>query len=360
MSAKEGGSRVVKVGDRLVVAWYRPQLTLCTTLLLPLAWIYQWVTGWRRSLYRRGALRAVKLPVPVVVVGNIVVGGTGKTPLVIALVEALAARGWHPGVVSRGHGGSLTRSTSEALVVTPYADPRLVGDEPLMLARAGIVVAIGRDRAAAARSLRTAHPDIDVIIADDGLQHYALARDFEIVVFDAQRGLGNGHLLPAGPLRENVERLRTVNAVVITDGARDGTTSTVSPSPIPTPVRAFVQTLEPGLFRQVNAPEVRAAANRFIGRPVHAVAGIGHPNRFFATLDSLKIDAIAHAFADHHQFTAADVAFADAEAILMTEKDAVKCASFADARCWYLPVRARVDSALIALVENTIRGSQAA
>lgn len=350
----------MKLADRLVAAWYRPHLTPCTALLLPLTWVYVAMTALRRILYRRGMLLATKLPVPVVVVGNIAVGGTGKTPLVIALVDALNARGWRPGVVSRGHGGSLTRSTSGALVVTRYADPRLVGDEPLVMARAGIAVAVGRDRVAAARSLCTAHPDIDVIIADDGLQHYALLRDVEIAVFDAQRGLGNGRRLPAGPLREGVARLRTVNAVVITHGARDGTAAALSATFLPATVRAFVQTLEPGLFRRVNAPDVRAAATRFVGRRVHALAGIGYTDRFFATLATLKIDAIAHAFPDHHWFTAADLAFPDAQAILMTEKDAVKCASFADARCWYLPVRARVDSALIALVENTIRGSQAA
>ncbi|MEJ7667965.1 MAG: tetraacyldisaccharide 4'-kinase [Casimicrobiaceae bacterium] len=350
----------MKLAERINAAWYRPHLTPCTVPLLPLAWAYAGITAFRRLLYRSGALQATKLPVPVIVVGNIAVGGTGKTPLVIALAGALNARGWRPGVVSRGHRGSLTRSAAGTLVVTRYADPRLVGDEPLVMARAGIAVAVGRDRAAAARSLCTAHPDIDVIIADDGLQHYALLRDVEIAVFDAQRGLGNGQLLPAGPLREGVARLRTVNAVVITHGVRDGIAAVSSGTFVPVAVRAFVQTLEPGLFRRVNAPDVLAAATRFVGRTVHALAGIGHPERFFATLGTLKIDAITHAFPDHHWFTAADLAFPDAEAILMTEKDAVKCASFADARCWYLPVRARVDSALITLVENTIRGFQAA
>jgi len=348
------------LGERLVAAWYRPHLTLCTALLLPLTGAYLGLSALRRSLYGSGLLRATKLSLPVVVVGNIAVGGTGKTPLVIALVEALRSRGWHPGVVSRGHGGSLTRRTSDALVVTGYADPRLVGDEPLVMARSGIAVAVGRDRVAAARSLCTAHPDIDVIVADDGLQHYALRRDVEIAVFDAQRGLGNGRLLPAGPLREGLARLRSVSAVVITHGARDTTEAALSAPFLPANVRAFVQTLEPGLFRRVNSPDVRSAANRFVGRTVHALAGIGNPERFFATLGALKIDAVAHAFPDHHGFTAADLVFPGAEAILMTEKDAVKCAPFADARCWYLPVRARVDSALFELVENAIRGSQAA
>jgi len=172
--------------------------------------------------------------------------------------------------------------------------------------------------------------------------------------------LRNGRLLPAGPLREGLARLRSVSAVVITHGARDTTEAALSAPFLPANVRAFVQTLEPGLFRRVNSPDVRSAANRFVGRTVHALAGIGNPERFFATLGALKIDAVAHAFPDHHGFTAADLVFPGAEAILMTEKDAVKCAPFADARCWYLPVRARVDSALFELVENAIRGSQAA
>ena len=204
--------------ERLVRDWYAPRLTPLTTALAPIAPLFRAVTAARRGLYRAGALRSDRLPVPVVVIGNITVGGSGKTPLAIALAEALAARGWHPGLVSRGYGAA--NSSPRAVTGDDIADQ--VGDEPLLLARTGFPVWIGVDRPRAARGLLAAHPGCDVIVTDDGLQHYALARDVEIAVVDASRGLGNGLLLPAGPLRESRSRLREVDAVVLLGDAATG------------------------------------------------------------------------------------------------------------------------------------------
>jgi tetraacyldisaccharide 4'-kinase len=334
----------MSAGSRLVDAWYRPRLTPLTLALLPLSWLYRAVAVVRRALYGAGVLRVTRLPVPVVVVGNLTVGGGGKTPAVCALADALALHGHRPGIVSRGYGGAAT----SVMAVTPDSDPAEVGDEPPILARGGHPVFIGRDRAAAGQALLAAHPDRSVLIADDGLQHYALARDVEVALIDGARGLGNGRLLPAGPLREPRARLDGVDAIV-----------TLIPFDAPPPPArgdgresAVVQI--PLAFRSVRNPALTAGPGRFRGRAVHALAGIAHPARFFASLASLGISATPHAFADHHRYTAADLAWDDAEAILMTEKDAVKCQSLADDRCWYLPIKARLDPALVARVVKLI------
>jgi tetraacyldisaccharide 4'-kinase len=337
--------------DRLVGAWYAPRLTPLTLPLTPLAGLFAAAAALRRALYRRGVLRSRRLPVPVIVVGNITVGGSGKTPLVAALAAELAARRWRPGIVSRGYGRE--RGAGQApLLVGRDADPALAGDEPVLLARAGFPVAVAGDRVAAALALLAAHPECNVIVADDGLQHLRLARDVEIAVIDAARGFGNGWRLPAGPLREAPARLASVDAVVAL-GAGAGS----APAPWP---GALAMTLAGETFHRVNAPEVTAGAQAFRGAGVHALAGIGNPERFFAQLRALGITATAHALPDHHRFGAADLALPDARAIVMTEKDAVKCTALADDRCWYLPVRARMDPALVARVEEKIRGRQAA
>jgi tetraacyldisaccharide 4'-kinase len=334
----------------LVADWYSPRPSALAVALRPFSLAFGTLVAVRRALYRSGLRRSVALPVPVVIVGNITVGGSGKTPLVAALVRALAQRGFHPGVVSRGYGRD--RGDDAPILVGAHEDPRRVGDEPLLLARAGCVVAVARDRVAAGRALLARNPECDVIIADDGLQHYRLKRTFEIAVVDAARALGNGWLLPAGPLREPASRLDEVDAVVtlVTDGTRAA----------PLHPRAFAMTLTAGDFVRVGSPEVTAPASSFFEEGVHAVAGIGDPARFFAQLNALGIRAVAHPFPDHHRFTAADLAFAGARAVLMTEKDAVKCELFAGERCWYLPVRAQVDDALVVLIEKRIRGPQAA
>jgi tetraacyldisaccharide 4'-kinase len=338
----------VSLQERVVAAWYEPRPTLAAWLAWPLSVLFGWVSRVRRAMYARGIKHVDRVPVPVVVVGNITIGGSGKTPLAIALAEALRARGFHPGVVSRGHGGH-----GDVREVTPGSDPAVVGDEPPIAAAAGFPTFVGRKRAAAARALLAAHPACDLVICDDGLQHYALARDVEIAVVDATRGLGNGLLMPAGPLREPEERLEEVDAVVtLVSGAvahepqGDG--------------RSTFMTHEPLAWRSVRDPQRSEDGARFHGEGVHAVAGIGHPRRFFAMLRAQGLAPVEHAFPDHHVFTKKDLDFPGARAILMTQKDAVKCASFADERFWYLPIRAVVDPSLVAFVEHKIRGFQAA
>ena len=333
---------------RLVAHWYRPRLSPLTAALTPLAAAFAALAALRRALYRTGWLRTTRVGVPVVVVGNVTVGGTGKTPLVAALAEALRTRGWHPGIVSRGHGGSV-----QGVREVRQGDPAtLVGDEPLVLAGAGMPVVVGRDRVAAARALRELHPDVDVVVADDGLQHYALAREVEIVAIDAARGFGNGWLLPAGPLREPARRAAQATARVLHVRSGAATASHADAE--------FVMTLAGLAWRPLQAGVPVPAFRSLPAGSIHAVAGIAQPERFFQSLEALGIAAVPHAFADHHPYVAGDLDFPGARAILMTEKDAVKCGAFADARMFFLPVRALVDPALVTLVEDTLHGSQAA
>lgn len=336
--------------DRLVAAWYAPALTPLTAALLPLSLLFCVAVALRRWAYATGLLRSAWLPVPVVVVGSIVVGGVGKTPLVRALAAALARQGRRPGIVSRGYGGRnrLPRQ------VAPGDDPAIVGDEPLLMAADAPPVWIGRDRVAAARALLDAHPECDVILADDGLQHYALRRNFEIAVIDGARGFGNGWLLPAGPQREARSRLEQVDALVwLTAGLEAASTKR-------DPERETVMTYEPLPWRSLVRPDAAADPEAWRKGVIHALAGIGNPRRFFDLLHRLGLDPVCHAFPDHHRYTPADLEFRDATVILMTEKDAVKCAAFADGRCWYLPIQARIEPALVARLERTIRGRQAA
>jgi tetraacyldisaccharide 4'-kinase len=334
--------------ERVVAAWYEPRPTLAAWLAWPLSVVFGLASRVRRAAYARGLARADRMSVPVVVVGNVTAGGSGKTPLVIALAEALRERGWRPGVVSRGHGGR-----GDVREVAPDGDPAIVGDEAPIVAAAGFPMWVGRRRADAVRRLLAVHPSCNVVICDDGLQHYALARDVEIAVIDAARGLGNGLLMPAGPLREPAERLAEVDAVV-------HLVSGVAPREPDGSGRSTYMTHVPLPWRSVRDPAQSADAARFVGDGVHAVAGIGNPRRFFAMLRAQGLSPVEHAFADHHVFARSDFDFAGARAILMTQKDAVKCASFADERFWYLPIRAVIDPSLVTFVEHKIRGSQAA
>jgi tetraacyldisaccharide 4'-kinase len=295
----------------------------------PLAALYGAVTGLRRWLFRHGWLRSQRLPVPVIVVGNLSVGGTGKTPLTIAVAAELRRRGYTPGVVSRGYGGTQR----EPWLLGDVPDPRQVGDEPCLIRASGVPVAVGRDRPAAARLLLDA--GCDVVVADDGLQHYRLARDVEICVIDGTRRFGNGRLLPAGPLREPLDRLQRVDLRVCNGGAAE--------------TGEYPLQLCGGEAVALQGGERRTLAS-FASRRVHAVAAIGHPLRFFDSLRAAGIDVIEHAFADHHAFVPTDLAFADDLPVLMTDKDAVKCQPFAQSHWWRVPVRAELPPALHAAV----------
>ncbi|HSS63572.1 MAG TPA: tetraacyldisaccharide 4'-kinase, partial [Gammaproteobacteria bacterium] len=281
----------------------------------------------RRSLYRMGVLAATRLPVPVIVIGNITVGGTGKTPLVIWAAELLGRRGYHPGIVSRGYLGQAKQWPQQ---VRPDSDPVMVGDEPVMLARRTDcpVVAAGPERAAAAAAL-VQHSGCDLVLSDDGLQHYALARDVEIAVIDGARRFGNGRCLPAGPLREPVARLKSVDFVVV-----NGESSVAG---IPMHLEAGAPTSLSDSGRQVTFATFRDI-------PVHAVCAIGNPTRFFRLLESKGLKIIPHRYPDHHAFQSGDVDFDDDYPLLMTEKDAVKCRRFASDKMWYVPVNAVLPS----------------
>jgi tetraacyldisaccharide 4'-kinase len=308
--------------------WYR--LSWLSLLLLPLAGLFRLVVAARRSAYRIGLLRSHDAGVPVIVVGNITAGGTGKTPLVIWLCALLRRHGRQPGIVSRGYGGD-----GRLQAVTPDTDPAMVGEEPVLLAlRTACPVWIGRDRAQAARHLLAANPGCDVIVGDDGLQHYALKRQFEIAVVDGQRRLGNGLPLPSGPLREPASRLREVDAVVV-----NGDTTPAMPG-------AHAMALEGASFRRLDGGDGMRDADAFRGEAVHAVAGIGNPERFFAHLRRLGMTVVAHPFPDHHAFTPADIDFGDGRAVILTEKDAIKCRRFGRENHWVLAVGANVAPAL--------------
>ena len=307
--------------------WYR--ITPLHLILLPVSLIFRLLAGIRRTLYRSGILTSEKLPAPVIVIGNINVGGSGKTPLTLWLAQQLLDNGWHPGIISRGHGGTATA----AQAVHYSSDPAIAGDEAVLMAQRKLCpVWIGHDRPAAARGLLRAHPECDVILSDDGLQHYRLQRDVEIAVVDGIRRFGNGFLLPAGPLREPPSRLAEVDAVVVNGG-------TVSAG-------EYRMQLHGACFYNLLNPDTSAQAADFHGKRLHAIAGIGHPQRFFTHLHKLGLTAQTHPFPDHHRYTPADIAYDDADAILMTEKDAVKCSAFASAKCWALRVDAQLDSAL--------------
>jgi tetraacyldisaccharide 4'-kinase len=325
--------------------WFQRRLMPALWLLLPLAGLFVALAGLKRRL-----TRPARLPVPVLVIGNITVGGAGKTPLTLWLAGALQAQGFRPGIVSRGYGGASDLPRP----VTSTATPVEVGDEPLLLARrSGLPVFVGRDRAAAGRALLAAHPEVNVLLCDDGLQHYRLARDIEIAVFDS-RGIGNGARLPAGPLREGLARLATVDALVFNGLPDDRVVAAACGVP------HFDMRLHGRRFYRLDDPTQICLPDDLAGRPLHALAGIGDPERFFRTLEGLGLSITRHPFPDHHPYTAADLAFAQDGVLLMTEKDAVKCAALTPGETWVLPVDAEMSSALIELVLEKLRGRQAA
>ena len=318
----------------LVQAWYDRAWWLW--LLRPLEWAFRAAAALRRGLYHRGLLKVYRAPVPVVVVGNITVGGTGKTPIVLALVEDLQQRGLRVGVVSRGYGA---RPASSPHWVDDSSGPGECGDEPLLIHRrtaCPVVVAADRPRAVRALLARTA---VDIVISDDGLQHYALARDLEIAVVDEQRGTGNGFCLPAGPLREPGWRLRTVDFVLYRGSADQ---------------RCGVRYAADCLVNLASG-EQRDAAPAALAREVVAVAGIGQPAQFTASLRTLGFAPQLCAFADHHRYSAADFAPLAGQPIIMTEKDAVKCAGLAGSNAWYLKISAQLPRHVIDAVAALVQ-----
>ena len=320
---------------KLEALWYRPCRGLW--LLSPLSLLFWLISTLRRQVYRLGWAQVYRPPVPVIIVGNLSVGGNGKTPVVIWLVETLRAAGWRPGVVSRGYGG---KAQAYPLLLSAQTAAAECGDEPRLIAdRCGVPVAVAPKRAEAVRAL-LATGQVNVIICDDGLQHYALARDLELVVVDGERRFGNGHLLPMGPLREGLWRLGAVDAIICNGGEAE---------PGEYPMMLQPQALRP-LLPQRGTVSLEAR--------VDALAGIGHPPRFFNTLRQLgyQLEQTV-SFADHQNYDAQTLARQFSERpLLMTEKDAVKCREFAQANWWYLPVTAQLPSALGDLIVNRLKG----
>lgn len=356
--------------------WLRRGPLACA--LWPVSLVFRLLSSVRTALFRAGVLKSSRLPVPVVVVGNIYIGGTGKTPLTIWLVQALQAAGMKPGVISRGFGSA----EEGAREVTAASTPAQVGDEPLLIKqRTGVPVMVGRDRAATGRALLAAHPDVDILLTDDGLQHYKLQRDVEIILFDG-RGVGNGWLLPAGPLREPVSRRRdftVINAPVLTEDlmravypGKAGSDPVrgllpweqrAQPSPDPTRRPVVQMTLVGEHAEQLRDRTRKQSLAELAAQPelrIAAAAGIGNPARFFGMLKGAGLSIIELPLPDHHDFQDRPFASLEADLILMTEKDAVKCAQIEelsdDPRLWVVPVTARIDRALADQIVEKCRG----
>ncbi len=322
-------------------SWYRSSLSVMAVLLLPMSWLFHAVTAVRRWCYRHGLFKSFGFPVPVMVVGNITVGGTGKTPCVIELARHFAAQGFHPGVVSRGYGG---QGGSVPQIVTADTPILSAGDEAVLLARrCHCPVVICADRVAAVTALLKHDPSCDLVISDDGLQHYRLHRDIEIAVVDGERYFGNKCLMPAGPLREPLSRLHDVDFIVVNGGAMSN---------------AYTVTYEPQVWVSLADQAKQLPTNALPAQRVHAVAGIGHPAQFFNMLRVHGYNVIEHAFPDHHRFVAADLDFGDSLPVLMTAKDAVKCEAFADQRMWYLEIFARLDAAFLEQLKIKLQGAK--
>lgn len=304
--------------------WYRPSYTPLTRLLLPLSWSFRMAVLCRRTLYRWHIKKQYQFPCPVIVVGNISVGGTGKTPFVIWLAEVLRQAGFKPGIVSRGYGGKRQLTP---IFVTKASSVEAVGDEAMLLSRrtqCPVVVAI--DRVAAVNTLLS-ETDCNIVISDDGLQHYRMGRSLEIAIVDGVRRFGNRCLLPAGPLREPVSRLKQVDFVVAHQQAVAG---------------EYQMLLQGDHLVALGDHNISMPLTAFLNTEVHAVAAIGDPQRFFTRLERMGLTVIPHAFPDHYRFQKTDLEFQDTLPIIMTEKDAVKCEAFADYHHWYLPVEAKL------------------
>ncbi len=329
-------SNKIPLQQRLIERWWRPEPP--PHLLRLLAALYCAAVAVRRAGYRHALLPVRRVAVPVVIVGNLTVGGSGKTPLIIWLAQQLQKRGFHPGVVARGYQG---QATSWPRRVTAQSDPREVGDEPVLIAqRSGCPVVVGPDRVAACEQL-LAEARCDLLLADDGLQHYRLHRNVEILVIDGERRFGNGYCLPAGPLREPPNRRREVDLVVMNGG------------PATAPDEWSMQ-LRADSARQLLPPYVQRPLSTF-HEPLHAVAGIGHPERFFTQLERAGLRIIRHPLPDHYPLTAGELEFGEGKEVLMTEKDGVKYRPFATPHHWVVPVEAELKEGLVDAITHRCR-----
>lgn len=319
----------------LASLWYNNKKSIITFFLLPLSWLFSLIITLRRFLYHKGWFKTHYLSVPVIVVGNITVGGTGKTPLVIELANLLLAQGYRPGIVTRGVGG---RRHVKPQRVSLHDDINDVGDEAILLTKNTVCpVVICIDRVAAGHYL-LAEKLCDIIISDDGLQHYRLGRNIEIAVIDGKRGIGNNLLLPAGPLRESVSRLNSVDYVVV-NGDLDKPDFLQKLAGI----NLTTMNYQPTELVSLQLEQVTQPLSVISQQVIHAVAAIGHPERFFHALKNYNCEIIPHAFTDHYVFEAGDLEFSDDHMIVMTEKDAVKCKNFPNERHWYLKAKVKLD-----------------
>lgn len=328
--------------------WYRPQTP--PLILRLLAGLFAVLLKLRYFCYRHQLFASTRLNVPVIVVGNLTVGGTGKTPLVVYLAQALMAQGLQVAVLASGYGGALAKHKKFASPIDGNMSAADVGDEALLLAQQlTCPVWVGRNRGYVGQQLLAQQPHTQLIICDDGLQHYALARDIEIVLFDGARGLGNGYLLPAGPLREKPARLACADYLVVNGqpapSAESASAWLAKLSALALPM-ANMQLQSQALYA-LNAPQRRQSLSALSGKRVHAVAGIGHPERFFEQLRAHGLQIQPHAFADHHAYVAADFAEFAQDHIIMTEKDAVKCRQLPLPNAWVLPVSAVLPAELV-------------
>jgi tetraacyldisaccharide 4'-kinase len=353
--------------DRLIDYWYSPTLNFFTMLLLPFTFIFWLVIKLRRFFYKIKIFRQYHFSVPIIVVGNLTVGGTGKTPLVIYLANTLMKKGLRVGIIVRAYGVALKKSTE----VLSDSSAFRVGDEAVLIKKnVECPVIAFHDRVCAVRTLLKNHV-CDVVLSDDGLQHYALARTVEIAVIDGKRGFGNRYCLPAGPLREPVGRLKTVDFVVV-NGLRNRHPGE-SGDPYKIVGSCFrrndkrnkndehihqMDLRVKGYFKQVQQDGAVLSINDFKGETVHAVAAIGHPGRFFDILRGLGLHVVEHTYPDHHLFSLKDIEFSDDKKVIMTEKDAVKCEAFASDKHWFLPVEANVPSVLIESLLNRVTTSR--
>ncbi len=327
---------------RLIETAWQHKNALFYLVLVPLSWLFAVMIKLRRSLYQQGVLKSYAMPVPIIVVGNINLGGNGKTPVVMWLVGQLKQHGYRPGVISRGYGGTAKTPTS----VNKNSQASMVGDEPVLIAsRCDCPVWVGVRRVEVATELLRAHPDCDIIISDDGLQHYALKRTLEIAVTQPDQHHGKLELLPAGPLREPLDRLNTVDAIICNGEVsnhqhRDS--------------KWFEMQVMGEQFYNLLDSNMKAYAVDFENKSIKAMAGIGRPARFFEHLSKLGLLFTRVSFGDHHAFSAQEVTNMECDALLMTEKDAVKCKAFAQAHHWVLPVQAHIDAGLMPLILDKI------